>query len=73
MNTAVLTHVPMLYVGPYDKAVVHSLVDGPSTVPGAKHIREGIVIKPGHERHAPGLGRVILKLASNAFLEKDGK
>ncbi len=68
-----LNRVPLMFVGPYDKATIQASIDGPSTVPGANHVREGIVIKPLHERHAHGLGRVILKLVSNAFLEKDNK
>ena len=50
-----------------------TLVDGPTTVPGAKGIREGIVIRPLKERHVRGLGRLILKVVSNAYLEKDNK
>jgi RNA ligase-like protein/uncharacterized protein len=65
-----LTWVPCLYAGPFDEETIKKLVDGPSHVDGAKHIREGVVIKPMTERHAHGLGRVQLKLVSNAFLEK---
>lgn len=49
------------------------LADGKSLVPGAKHIREGIVIRAQENRHVRGLGRVHLKVVSNAFLEKDSK
>ena len=65
--------VPVLYTGPFDWEVIRTLVDGPTTVPGAKGIREGIVIRPITERHVRGLGRLILKVVSNAFLEKDNK
>lgn len=65
--------VPGLYVGPYSKQIVDDLVSGPSMVHGAKHIREGIVIKPIRERTVRGVGRVILKLVSNDFLAKDSK
>lgn len=65
--------VPLLYHGPFDEAKIKALVDGPSCVPGAKHIREGVVIRPVVERHVHGLGRLQLKLVSNAFLEKDSK
>jgi hypothetical protein len=64
--------VPVLYTGPY-KDLSLSLVDGQTTVPGAKGIREGIVIRPIKERHVRGLGRLVLKLVSNAYLEKDNK
>lgn len=64
--------VPVLYKGLF-KDLPWGLVDGPTTVPGAKGIREGIVIRPVTERHVRGLGRLILKVVSNAYLEKDGK
>lgn len=65
--------VPLLYYGPYDEEKILKLVDGPSFVFQAGHIREGIVIKTVEERTARGLGRVQLKVVSNAFLEKDSK
>jgi len=65
--------VPVLYTGPFDWEVIKTFVDGQTTVPGAKGIREGIVIRPVEERHVRGLGRLILKVVSNDFLEKDSK
>jgi len=65
--------VPILYRGPFDLEKILSLVDGPSMVHGAKHMREGIVIRPIVEREARNLGRVQLKIVSNKFLEKDSK
>ncbi len=38
-------NAPILYSGPFDEAKILSLVDGASTVPRAKHLREGIVIR----------------------------
>src|SRR6185437_4416924 len=35
--------VPILYQGPYDLEVIKKFVDGPSMVPLAKNIREGVV------------------------------
>ncbi len=69
--------VPVVYCGPFDEGKFKTLADGPSLVPGANHIREGIVVKPMREAQAidrgvRGLGRVQLKLVSNKFLEKDG-
>jgi RNA ligase len=64
--------VPVLYTGD-DWDIVLKLVEGQTAVPGAKGIREGIVIRPMQERHVRGLGRLILKVVSNAYLEKDGK
>ena len=49
------------------------LADGPSMVEGTEHIREGVVIRPLVEREARNLGRVQLKIVSNAFLEKDSQ
>jgi RNA ligase (TIGR02306 family) len=66
-------HVPLLYIGPYDPSIIMPLVSGPSTVHGAKHIREGIVIKSAKEIRVPGLGRLQLKVVSNEFLAKDSK
>lgn len=62
---------PMLYQGPYDEAIIKKLVDGKTVSAGQSHIREGIVIEPVKVRYTKGLGRVKLKLVSNAFLEKD--
>lgn len=63
------TWVPVLYSGPFDEAKIKELVDGQSTIPGAKNIREGVVVRPIAERHVTGLGRLQLKLVSNKFLE----
>lgn len=53
---------------------VLALADGQTLVPGAKHIREGVVIRGLDTRvRVPRLGRVILKVVSNKFLEKDSK
>ena len=68
-----LNFVPTLYRGPFDLEKIKALVDGPSTVEGAKHLREGVVIRPVVERDVWGLGRLQLKLVSNSFLEKDNK
>ena len=65
--------VPFLYLGPFSQEKLEECSTGPSKVPGASHIREGAVCKPVKERSARGLGRVLLKLVSNAFLEKDSK
>jgi hypothetical protein len=63
--------VPVLYKGPYVDSI-STLVDGISSLDKGTQ-REGIVITattPG--RWARGIGRVQLKLKSNAFLEKEG-
>lgn len=65
--------VPWLYSGPWVEADIKKFVDGSSSVPGAKHIREGIVIKAVPERTVRNLGRVQLKIVSNEFLSKEIK
>lgn len=65
--------VPCFYQGPFNIEAIRKFVDGPSTVPGANHIREGIVIKSVPERTVSHLGRAQLKLVSNAYLEKSLK
>lgn len=65
--------VPQLYDGPYLAERIYNLVDGNSFVSGAKHIREGVVVKTADEHRVPGLGRAQLKIVSNKFLEKDSK
>ena len=63
--------VPILYQGPYDLEKIKKFVDGPSTVQGANHIREGIVIKTSTEKIVPRVGRAQMKIVSNTFLDKD--
>lgn len=60
--------VPVLYRGPYSLAKIVELSKGKSTIPGADHIREGVVVRPVVERLNPKVGRVILKLVSDDFL-----
>ena len=61
---------PVLWIGQYHPETVKALVDGKTTVSGAKGVREGVVIRPLNERHTVELGRTLLKIVSNAFLEK---
>jgi RNA ligase (TIGR02306 family) len=42
--------------------------NGRSLIPGADHIREGVVVRPLSEQHDPSVGRVILKYVSDAYL-----
>ena len=64
---------PMLYEGPYSKETVVSLTDGPSTLPGADHIREGIVIRPMIEAVSELTGtRKIAKSISERYLLRRG-
>jgi RNA ligase (TIGR02306 family) len=66
-----LTHVPVLYRGPW-QGMEHakSLTKGPSVFAPSQPIREGVVIKPVVEQ-ACHAGRKILKLLSDDYLLKD--
>lgn len=66
-----LPQVPELYRGRWN-ADARALVDGPSTIPGANHIREGIVVKPLEPR-TERYGRVIGKLVSVDYLARKEK
>lgn len=56
---------------PFSKEKVLTLTDGRSTIVGANHIREGVVVRPAKERYDRRLGRVCLKIVSNAYLMKE--
>ncbi len=64
-----LPMVKELYRGPYDRALAASLAEGETTM-GGDHIREGVVVRPVHERVHPRHGRVVLKLVSEAYLTR---
>ncbi len=60
-----LPMAPVLYRGPW-RHDLREMAEGSSSF--AAHVREGIVIKPVHERFDPAVGRVILKLHGSGFL-----
>lgn len=55
---------------PFDFKTVCELAEGPSLVPGANHLREGVVVRPVEERVDARLGRAVLKWVSGAYLER---
>lgn len=61
--------VPIVAIGEYHPKFIE-LADGNSLIPNANHIREGIVIKPTTNRSDNTIGRVILKVVSNKYLER---
>lgn len=65
-----LPTVPILYQGPW-KGIEHHqyLADGNSVLFDG-HIKEGIVIKPATEQYNDYVGRLILKLHSDAYLSR---
>jgi RNA ligase (TIGR02306 family) len=65
--------VPDFGIMPFDFEKLQKLADGPSLILGANHMREGIVIKPIKERRHYKLGRVMVKMVSNAYLEKKAR
>lgn len=62
--------VPTICSMPFDLEELKELAEGPSTIEGANHIREGIVVLPVQERMDNRIGRVCLKLVSNGYLLK---
>jgi RNA ligase (TIGR02306 family) len=64
---------PSFGIMPFDFEKLQALADGQSLIKGANHMREGIVIKPLKERKHWKLGRVMLKMVSNAYLEKSAR
>lgn len=61
--------VPTLYRGPWSSDLA-SLAEGRTTMPGASHVREGIVVKPVRERVDRRIGRVFLKLPGEGYLTR---
>ena len=64
-----LPWVPVIACEPFSIERMEELASGKSLVPGANHIREGIVLTPVNERSHATLGRIKLKLVSPAYLE----
>lgn len=74
LNNMKVERVPVLYRGPFSKAVMDEYTNGKETVSGKEmHIREGIVIIPKEERYNEKIGRVILKSVSADYLLRKGK
>ena len=62
-----LSLVPEIYRGPYSENKMQTLINGPSMIPNANHLREGVVIKPVMERTCPEIGRMALKAVSAEY------
>ncbi|MBA3823569.1 MAG: RNA ligase (ATP) [Ktedonobacterales bacterium] len=67
-TTYAVPQVPLLYRGPFSRAVMLAHTVGQSTL--ATHLREGVVIRPIHERDELDIGRVILKSVSGEYLTR---
>lgn len=61
--------VPVVYRGPFNEGAIAAMAEGDSSWPGANHMREGVVVVPKHERTSEEIGRVVLKMVSNRYLE----
>ncbi len=59
---------PILYRGPFSIEAIRGVSNGPSLIPGASNIREGVVVRPVKERTDPRMGRVILKYVGDDYL-----
>lgn len=67
-----LNRVPEIYRGPFNLEMLKTLSDSlDSKWPGANHLAEGIVVRPPQEQIHPRCGRMVLKLVSNRYLERD--
>lgn len=76
LNDPYITTVPVIYHGPAPSDLAAEFADGRTQVKGANHIREGVVVTVADQdpqRRVRGLGRIQLKIVSNAFLEKDSR
>jgi RNA ligase (TIGR02306 family) len=58
---------PLVYRGPFDLVEINKISNGPSTLPGASNIREGVVVRPVTERRDPKLGRVVMKFIGTDY------
>ena len=68
-----LTRAPVLYRGPFDRALMLQMTEGVETVSGqGAHMREGLIVRPTRERRHEELGRVQLKSVSEAYLLRKG-
>lgn len=66
-----LRQAPLAYEGPFSLEALEEHTSGPSLVPGADHIREGVVVRPVPERDDMQ-GRVMLKSVSPKYLVRGG-
>lgn len=67
-----LPWVPVVeYTIPYNFDCLLTLAEGNTLIEGASNIREGVVVRPLHERNDPRLGRVQLKIVSPVYLQGD--
>ena len=60
--------VPLIGIFQFNLKQLQEIAEGNSLIAGANHIREGIVVRPKNERTTVEIGRLQLKIISNAYL-----
>lgn len=65
-----LPWVPLIASCEFEFNLILGFADGKTAIPGADHVREGIVVKPMKERWDSKCGRVNLKVVSNFYHER---
>jgi RNA ligase (TIGR02306 family) len=58
---------------PFDFDKIKEMANGPSTIEGANHCREGVVVRPMIERSDPRLGRLVLKAVGEDYYNRKEK
>lgn len=61
--------VPLICICDFNFEELCKLAEGKSLIPGADHVREGIVVRPMVERYHQNIGRVVLKIVGAGYLE----
>ncbi len=66
--------VPALYEGPYSRETVLALTEGQTTLPGADHLREGVVIRavPEAISSLTGTRKIAKSISEGYLLRRDG-
>ena len=66
-----LPFVPIIFRGHYSHKNLTEIATGRSILNDSQSVREGIVVKPMHERFHPNMGRMIAKYINPEYLLKD--
>lgn len=70
VNKLEVPWVPLIGEMDYNFEKICALAEGKTTVKGANHVREGVVVRPREERYDRQVGRVCLKWVGAGYLEK---
>ncbi len=65
-----LQWAPLIYKGPLNEFDIKLMACGNSLVPGAQHVREGLVLRPAKERWNQEMGRVIAKIINPDYFTR---